>query len=348
MPRRLYWICQIAGWTTYSAVNALFAILFQPRPLHPASLAFNFVLGGAGLLLTHLLRAYIYRVKWMELPLSSLLPRVLAASVLIGVVLSAILGLIWIATEKALDWGLLYRVLTVTVFNFSIMALLWQVLYFGVQFFRRYQNQKLRALEMQLAAQEAQLRALRSQMNPHFLFNCLNSLRGLIGEDPAAAQGMVTRLSLLLRHVLQSDRVRTVPLEVELEAVEHYLALERIRFEERLRTKLEVEPAARRAQIPPMMLQTLVENAIKHGLSQLPAGGEVHIGAAARDALLEISVFNHGRLLPATGSTCLGLDNIRDRLRLLHGDAARFTLSEEDGGVIARVRLPLQAAEEAA
>lgn len=120
------------------------------------------------------------------------------------------------------------------------------------------------AKQMRLALSNAELRALESQLNPHFLFNCLNSIRGMISEDTAQAQDMVTRLSNMLRYNLQKDRRHTVPLASEMEAVSDYLALESIRFEDRLQVHLEIDDTVRETSIPPMLLQTLVENAIAY------------------------------------------------------------------------------------
>jgi LytS/YehU family sensor histidine kinase len=349
MTRRAYWLCQLSGWTIYSLINYLFAAMFA----HPGQISWSWsfsaiYFSAAGVVLTHLMRWWIRRAGWLDLPLGKLLVRVLAWSALFGVSMSVATMLLWLFSKQRPGDQQIAGVLVVMLFNFSIVGLLWQVIYFGVHYFERYQRQKISGLKLELAAQEAHLQALRSQMNPHFLFNCLNSLRGLIAEDPRAAQEMVTRLSSLLRHVLQSDRVRTVPLAVELEAVEHYLALERIRFEERLRTEFAVETGVTGAAIPPMLLETLVENAVKHGIAMLPGGGVLRVAVRSSGAMLEIEVFNDGRLVAASGGTQVGLENVRRRLALLYGDRASMTLTEEAGGVMARVLLPRTVAEEAA
>jgi sensor histidine kinase YesM len=196
---------------------------------------------------------------------------------------------------------------------------------------------------------EAELRALKSQVNPHFLFNSLNSLRALIDEDAPRAREAVTRLANILRYSLQSGQVETVSLKDELQAVEDYLALEQIRHEERLLVRWDVADEARLQPVPPMLLQTLVENAVKYGISARREGGLVAISAQIENSILRIRVSNPGELTSpanaasakAGSSTGVGLRNASERLKLLYGDHAVLRLfSEPVGCVTAEVSLP--------
>ncbi len=182
-------------------------------------------------------------------------------------------------------------------------------------------------------------------MNPHFLFNCLNSIRGMISEDPAQAQDMITRLANILRYNLKKDRRHTVPLASEVEAVSDYLALESIRFEDRLRVGLEIDEAVQQAPVPPMLLQTLVENAIKHGIEETPSGGELVIRAGLDGQELRIEVENTGSLsVPRPDSTQIGLANARERLRILYGGNASLQLGARgEGRVAATLLIPTTA-----
>ena len=200
---------------------------------------------------------------------------------------------------------------------------------------------------MQRAVHTAELRALEAQINPHFLFNSLNSIRGLVVEDPKKAQDMITRFAALLRYNLNHDRQHTVALSQEAEVVDDYLALESVRFEGRLRVQFTVDPAAESLQVPPMILQALVENALKHGIAKRPEGGDVRIHATAENRALVLLVENTGELAPARptrdGDTQIGLNNIRERLRLLYGDRATLSLENGNGVVAATVRIPTTA-----
>jgi LytS/YehU family sensor histidine kinase len=199
-----------------------------------------------------------------------------------------------------------------------------------------------RSREKELALRSAELRALEGQINPHFLFNCLNSIRGLVLENPPLAQDLITRLASILRYNLHRDAAHTVPLESEMEVAADYLALESARFEDRLRITVAVEEAVSKLPVPPMLVQTLVENAIKHGIAPLPAGGELTLRAGLDNGCLVVEIENPGRLGGHKGDMPpLGLNNIRERLRLLYGGRASLELENRDGGrVAATVRIP--------
>lgn len=227
-------------------------------------------------------------------------------------------------------------------FLWSITVFLWAVIYFGVHYFESFETAELEKLRLAVVAKDAQLRVLLAQVNPHFIFNCLNSLRALIIEDPPRAQSMVTELANMLRYSLQSGKTEAVSLETELEAVSAYLKLEAIRLEERLRIKIDMDPNSLDTRIPPMLLQTLVENGVKHGVARLAHGGEIRVASQMRNGALEIRVQNSGQLAESTGSTRVGLENIRQRLHLLYGDAASLVLRNQDAEfVIAEVSIPL-------
>ena len=184
---------------------------------------------------------------------------------------------------------------------------------------------------------------MKSQLNPHFLFNSLNSLRALVLEDPPRAQDAVTQLAAILRYHLQSGERSLVPLAEELATVEQYLALELIRFEDRLTIERAIDPEALPCLVPPLSLQSLVENAVKYGVSRDTGAAVIRVAARVHEERLDISVRNTGALRAesASASTGLGLTNLRTRLRLLFADRASCELSEpETGWVEARMILP--------
>ena len=197
--------------------------------------------------------------------------------------------------------------------------------------------------QAQTALAEAELRGLRSQLNPHFLFNSLNSLRALVVEDPPRAQEAITQMATILRYHLQSGERSLVPLAEEIGTVELYLALELIRFEDRLTVEREIDPDALVFFVPPLALQTLVENAVKYGVSHDEGAGVIRISAKLNAGRLVVSVRNTGALRGAvsTDSTGLGLSNLRTRLRLIFAANASLELREpERGWVEASLFLP--------
>jgi LytS/YehU family sensor histidine kinase len=338
-----YWTCQVLGWGAYSAI-ALWATARQIgwRPSLVTGYLLYFFYSIA---LTHLLRREIQRRQWLGLPLSRALPRLAGASVLVGTVQTFLV----VAVSRALEGqlGVLGQLRNVlgALGGINSVTAGWTVLYVAITSTRRYREARHHTLQLQLALREAELRALEAQVNPHFLFNCLNAIRGLITEDAARAQDMITRLANILRYNLQRDRPHTVPLAKEVEIVSDYLALEKIRFEDRLRVQLDISPAAAEVPVPAMLLQTLVENALKHGLADLPLGGELSVRAAVGPEGLVIEVENSGELAePRPDSTQVGLSNARERLRVLYGGRASLQLAKREGGrVAATVLIPRMA-----
>ncbi len=226
--------------------------------------------------------------------------------------------------------------------NWSALFAIWQLLYFAIVSVRHSQQAKLRHSELIRSLQQAELRLLKAQMNPHFLFNALNTVRALIADNPQAAQFAVTRFANTLRYALSAGQQETVPLARELEVVRDYLDIEALRLEDRLRVEYEVTEEAGEVGIPTMLLQTLVENAIKHGIGELPGGGHVRVEAAVREGSLALAVSNSR---PAGGSlndSGTGLRNSAERLRLIFGAGASVALDLSQPDVaVARVRLPV-------
>jgi len=273
---QVYILCQLLGWYAQAAGNIIFSRLGEAITWKPVAL---YMWGAlAGILTTHALRAFIRRRQWLKLSPLRALPRVAAAALVTGAAITALVTAGWpLAFGMAALRKAGYSWILPVVSIWSITVFLWEAIYFGVHYFESFQTSEVEKLRLAVVAKDSQLRALISQVNPHFIFNCLNGLRAMIVEDPARAQDMVTELSNILRYSLQSGRTETVPLETELEAVTAYLKLEAIRLEERLRIHIEVDPESLETRIPPMLLQTLVENGIKHGVARLPGGGEIRV-----------------------------------------------------------------------
>jgi two-component sensor histidine kinase len=227
--------------------------------------------------------------------------------------------------RNALDYGL-----TLTA---------WSALYFGIKYWREWQAERDRALAASALANQAQVEMLRYQINPHFLFNSLNSIRASIDEDAARAKQMVTQLAEFLRFSLLHNNKTEVALGEEIEAVRNYLAIEKTRFEDRLEVEFVVDEAAKKLPTPSFLLNPLVENAVKHGLDNSARPLRIRITAQLRDGRLLLEVANTGRLSQGGGGTKVGLRNIRERIEKIYGERGNFVLVEEDGWVCARISL---------
>ncbi len=340
---RVYVACQVGGWGLFALVNSA---LPRWRGLGPSLSWWLICLCAA--LLTHLARTKLPLHAWVSLPLPALGVRVVATSVGLGLTqygIAFVLGVYVLGLFSLEGFSVLY--LLMAIFIWTMMMLMWLVLYFAIHAVERAQRAELERWKLEAAAQAAELRFLKAQLQPHFLFNCLNSVRALISEDPARAQEVVTRLSALLRYALAARGPETVPLERELQVVRDYLGLEGVRLESRLRVREDVEPAALGILVPAMLVQTLVENAIKHGVGLTPEGGEVAVSARVHDGVLLLEVANTATSLPSSPrpeSGGVGLHNASERLRLLCGADASLHLDRTQTALTtARVRIPLPA-----
>ncbi|GAA4028283.1 histidine kinase [Hymenobacter glaciei] len=358
MPRfsarpRLYWTLQIGGWTTFAVFGGAQAAIFGK--FAPIVVPIEAIVGGVLLLGSHLLRLYVRRHGWTRLPLLSLLPRLFMANLLVAVGSQAVIGLLVSGLLAALhspEYGKGFPWLQYVGYaaNSFFIMWLWSAAYFSLHYFDNLRQAEVDKWKLTAAVRDAEMRTLKAQINPHFLFNGLNNIRALVLENPARAREMMTHLSDLLRYSLQLNTREQVPLARELETVTHYLTLESLQLEERLHYTFDVDPATLATQLPPMTLQLLVENAIKHGITPRPGGGAVHVSAQLEGhGQVLITVRNPGRYQPdptAPDHTGIGLPNAHERLQLLFGPSASLRVGNDahlPDTVTAELRLPLGA-----
>ena len=333
---RAYYVSHLAGWSLYG----LLQYWLPPRGFPVAMGAVAWCC--TGLLGTHFLAWYADHRRWRTIS-QLIIPFAVGTLVLSAAMNTAraAMGTFWFheSFQPTHSWVVLaHYVQSVLVIS------VWCAVVLTANEVNRRRSAEMEALRLALIAQTSQFQTLRSQLNPHFLFNCLNSLRELIDEDRNRAKQVIELLSALLRYTLRAERVETVSLKEELGAVEDYLALEKVRFEERLRTRFDIDPQSLQAKLPPMLLQTLAENGVKHGIARLPAGGELAVVTEVLEGNLRVEVTNSGELSDATeGSSAVGLKNARERLRLMYGDGASLTLAAAgECKVRAEVVIPLR------
>ncbi|MGP1991081.1 sensor histidine kinase [Zobellia laminariae] len=236
------------------------------------------------------------------------------------------------------DHNSFFEVATSTI----LMVFLWTITYFTIKFIIEGNKNHLKNLELNATLREAQLNTLKGQVNPHFLFNSINNIRGLMLEDVGKSQEMISKLSEMLEYAFAKNTVDAIPLHEELEMVENYIALSKIQMEERLQYVEKINEEALQIPIPPMIIQLLIENAAKHGIANLKEGGTIALKVVKDNENLFITGANTGKLKIANDSTQLGLKNIRQRLRLLYGQKASFSLEEIEGEVVASIKIPLE------
>jgi two-component system, LytTR family, sensor kinase len=358
----LYWACQIACW---GGLWALFFFIFisgSTRQLPAPHLIEQTLYCSFGLIGTHLLRILFYWFDWNRLPLFALIPRVLVATILLGIVevwgiraaLTASMparpspnGLYHIPygpphePEGEQRFHSLPRFVWFEFGKCALTLFAWSAVYFGYQYQKQLKAVQLESLRLDAAVKEAELKALRSQVNPHFLFNSLNTIRALIDESPPKAREGVTRLAELFRGALRMSELNTIPLRVELQMVDAYLGLEQLRFEDKLKVLMDVDRTMLAFPVPPFLVQSLIENAFKHGVYTLQRGGEISCVIRSQSEGLSISITNPGRLAPVGARKESGLANARARLELIYGSQARLRLYQDASDrIVTEVFLP--------
>lgn len=339
--RRLYWGLQIGGWTLYALIQIAVSVFASPdESVSTERVLFLSYEAFFCLLITHGYRYFITRWRWLGLGMSRLIPKVILSVFGLGVIIYFVrmpvsIPLHMFNMEVAFDPK---NILGLSLI-YALIFFLWTALYFIYNYFERYNK----SLKLEASAREIELNNLKSQLNPHFIFNALNSIRALVDENPSKSKQAINQLSNILRNSLVSEKRGLTRFEDELKIVKDYLGLESIRFEERLRTEFHIDPISKEFLVPPLMIQTLVENGIKHGISKLTKGGVIQIQTQVVNDRLKIQIRNSGKYVNGARkhSTGLGLENTRQRLRLIYGDDASFRiLTENNNFVLTEINIP--------
>ena len=215
-----------------------------------------------------------------------------------------------------------------------ILCALWLLIYLVWHYIVKNRKDQLDHLKLESTVKELELKTIKSHINPHFIFNSLNSIRALVDENPERARKAITELSNILRSSMQAEKSETVTLEKELDIVKDYLALEHMRFEERLKVEMQIDPDTLQQPVPPMMLQTLVENAIKHGISKQVSGGVVRVIASFKGDHLELLVQNTGQLSGVINGDGFGIKSTEDRLNLMYQGKAYFEIRNAGNNMV--------------
>lgn len=339
--KSIYWLAQFFGWFSYVFLTGLINHLndsFNVDLLYTLVVVFFL-----GVTLSHLYRGIVIRYGWLKKSPLSLVPRIIGLCLLFGFSFALIYGGIADAFFEEVDTVYEYPYLQFLslVLSFSFVYLLWLLFYFTFNFFENYRTEEIKNLQLEAAKNEIELSHLRSQLNPHFMFNAMNSIRALVEENPEQAKTSITKLSSILRNSLVAGKKKQVEFKEELDFVKDYLSLEQVRYEERLRVSYQVEEGIENVLIPPLIIQTLVENGIKHGISHLPQGGDLVIEARKKGEVLEVKIKNTGSLNKKSTERGIGIKNTEKRLELLYGNHAKFDIFESDGMVVSQLQIPL-------
>ncbi|MDP4537621.1 histidine kinase [Alkalimonas collagenimarina] len=343
-----FWILHTLGWIGFAVVHYLGSLVHEMRDAYLMVVALDAYVGW---LLTIPLR-YIYQRTWSWHPVKMVLTVLLLAT---------LVAVLWTIVKNYSYWEIyrhgfqpknlswLQQYLRQTPVSFYVI-LSWSGMYFGIKYYQTLQREKQKLLTATNRAHEAQLKMLRYQLNPHFLFNTLNAISTLVlTNENNTAEKMVTRLSDFLRYSLYKDPIKKVPLQQEISAARLYLEIEKVRFSERLKVHFEISEDASQALVPSLILQPLIENAIKYAVATQIDGGHIAISAKkfGHDLLLEVADNGPGVPLddglPKSEHSGVGLVNTRERLAALYDNNFSLVLTHNDPqGLKVNIRLPYE------
>jgi len=335
-----FWPVQVLIWLIVGVLNYLVQHFNAGFP--EGIQLINLVgMTAGGFIVTSLYRTYL---KKIEFNFS------LRAGRFIGFLFgsSLVQSICWLLLIMLLAWPFAERYhIKIILLSFNLLplftlVLIWNLGYMMYHLIKSYHLKEVEKWKIDAEVQKAQLGSLKAQINPHFMFNTLNNIRSLILEDPQLARQMLTRFSEIFRYTLQHSDERETTVSEELGILRQYLDLVKMQYEERLQYTIHAAPEVLQYNIPPMILQLLVENGIKHGISQYAAGGIIGVSVSCTDRTLLISVKNTGKLTSGNqleDSLGIGLRNISERLRLLYADRASLMIREEAPFVVVDISI---------
>jgi len=335
--KKAYWLIQSIGWSLYAIVMILGASVvssnFQLLMAVPIIVEAIFFLA-----FTHYYRYLNKRWNWFHLPVLKLLPRMLTAIFLMAFPIYFIRVFVSYLLEIYSPNLLSASSIIGNGIGDFFALFIWASSYYAFHYFERYNL----SLKYEAAMRRMELDRLKSQLNPHFIFNALNSIRALVDEDPSRSKKAINHLSNILRSSLSADKKELILFKEEMQTVRDYLAMETIRFEERLDTEIEMEPETETVLVPPLMFQTLVENGIKHGISKLKQGGQLSVEAYIDNKKLVVKIRNSGKLKEGHhNARGFGIKNTIQRLEIIFNKKAEFEIrNESENMVLTLVRIP--------
>jgi two-component system LytT family sensor kinase len=335
-----YWISQFTGWSLFVLINFVFFELTGKTTVQDYILYLFLIPSGIGI--SHVYRWLVKKFNVLDFNLVYQILIVLISSFIKSSIVSLILGLLLklILPQVPLS----FASLLINIVNLSVVFFVWNIIYFGYHYFTNYKRAEIDNLRLEAAGKESELNSLKAQLNPHFMFNSMNSIRALVDEDPVKAKQAVTQLANILRNSLLMNKSKEITIADEISLVKDYLDLEKIRYEERLSFDLNIDPKTEHLMVPPLIIQGQVENAIKHGISKLETGGKINISSKLYDSTLMITVSNTGQLYTERSATGLGFHNSLQRLQLMYGKQASISIREHSTQKIVEtnIQIPLK------
>jgi sensor histidine kinase YesM len=342
-----YWKIQLIGWITTSLYWGISAF-FNGNFIWEIGIADLILDVSIGITLTHFYRNFSLRNGWNKLSLRMLVPRIILSVLVLSLLyMFLIVGKLYlvrlfILKSAPISFLEFFKSTQLQIFITGTRLMSIWVLAYHLYHYSRLELETVKEnARLSIIIKEAQLNNLSAQLNPHFFFNSLNSIKFLVLENPHSARRAIDLLSELLRNSLNSNIGRLVSINDEINLVKDYLELEKIRFEERLQIKIETSVDLSKYLILPLSIQSLVENAIKHGIEKRKSGGFINVKVEMENNVIKISVQNSGKLSKDIKDSGIGLNNLRERLLLQYNGNASFEITEmKDETVLTTILIP--------
>lgn len=339
--KKTYWLCQLAGWfgmVAIETINYTFFILGK----FSAAYFWEFVrCAVVGIVATHIYRLLLKRTHFFEKKTIQIWLYAFLSTFIISTVLALVnfLPSMWqsfsgfISQVRFID-------IAGTIINWGRYVGVWVIIYFMYKILQQNSAIQQEKLKLENLAKTTELELLKTQLNPHFLFNALNSIKALVIINPEQSRDAIVKLSELLRFTLQYGKERLIPIKDEIEEVKKYLELEQLRFGKRLTVTYEIDENTLSQTLPPALILTLAENAVKHGVAKQMEDGFIHIKTSINNNLLQIDVSNNGIYKPSA-SVGIGLKHINKRLEEIYYNQAIFLINQVENIVISTIKTPL-------
>ncbi|MEO8532585.1 MAG: histidine kinase [Flavobacterium sp.] len=344
-----YWKIQLLAWITTSLYWG-FSAFFSGNFIWKIGIADLILDVTVGITLTHIYRNFALKKRWDKLTLKRLVPKMILTVLVLSLMYTLlIVGKLYLVRllvlkDREVSFIAFFKATQLQVFITGTRLMSIWILAYHLYHYSRLEIETVKEnARLSIIIKEAQLNNLSAQLNPHFFFNSLNTIKFLVLENPNSARRAIDLLSELLRNSLNSNIGKLVSLKEEMNLVKDYLELEKIRFEERLQTEMETKADLSKHLILPLSIQSLVENAIKHGIEKRKNGGFISVKVEKQNSFIKISVQNSGNLSKEIKDSGIGLNNLKERLLLQYNGNAAFEIKEMDGEtVLATILIPLK------
>jgi sensor histidine kinase YesM len=335
-----YWVFQLTGWIVFAFFNIYIA--FLTKEISHSITIINLLFSITGIAFTHFYRNYLIKKAWINLQTEKLITNIFIASIVFSICATIVYYSLSFFFYREIIQQLKIQQLFGAFISILVLFAIWNAIYFAWNYIEKNRQGVINQLKSEALMKDLEIKAIKANLQPHFIFNSLNSIRALIDENPMLAREAITKISNILRNSI-SKQEETDTLANELKLVDDYLDLEKIRFEERLYFSKQIEENTLHVKVPTMMLQTLVENAIKHGISMLAEGGEIIIESFVEKENVIIQLKNTGKLKAEKtddNNLGFGLNASRQRLHYLYNNKAAISICEKNNWVILTIKIP--------